>query len=51
MAKNSNIIHCSDYIMEDELEELAGQRSKECLLELQERNRGISYTENGKVSI
>ncbi|MCM1201617.1 MAG: phage/plasmid primase, P4 family [Bacteroides fragilis] len=48
---DNNIIKHSDYIKADRMEELAGQESKEVLLELQERNRGISYLESGKVTI
>lgn len=51
MARDDNIIHYSDYIKADRLEELAKQQPKEDLQDLQERNRGISYTENGKPSI
>lgn len=48
---DNNIIKKINYIKKDGLEELARQKSKKALLELQERNRGISYLENGKVSI
>ncbi len=51
MARDDNIIHYSDYIMADRLEELAKQQSKTDLQDLQERNRGISYTESGKVLV
>lgn len=51
MEMSNNIIKHSDYIRADRIEELARQKSKEDLSELQERNRGISYLENGKVTI
>ncbi len=51
MAMSNNIIRHSDYVRADRIEELARQKSKEDLSELQERNRGISYLENGKVTI
>lgn len=51
MVHDDNRITPSDYIREDRIEKLAGQSSKGDLAKLQARNRGISYTENGKPSI